>query len=32
MIDRGDHYEYIVVMLDDLLILSKEPLSVIDPL
>jgi len=29
---RGDHYEYIAVMVDDLLIFSKEPLSIIEPL
>ena len=32
MRDRGDHYEYIAVMVDDLLIFSKEPLSIIEPL
>jgi len=30
--DRGDHYEYIAVMVDGLSIFSKEPLSIIDPL
>lgn len=32
MRDRGDHYEYIAVMVDDLLIFSKEPLLIIEPL
>ena len=32
MRDRGDHYEYIAVMVDDHLIFSKEPLSIIEPL
>ena len=32
MRDRGDHQEYIAVMVDDLLIFSKEPLLTIEPL
>jgi len=32
MRDRGDYYEYIAVMVDDLLIFSKEPLSIIEAL
>ena len=32
MRDRGDHFEYIAVMVDDLFIFSKEPLSIIEPL
>ncbi len=32
MRDRGDHYEYIAVIVADLLIFSKEPLLIIEPL
>jgi len=32
MRDRGVRYAYIAVMVDDLLIFSKEPLSIIEPL
>ena len=32
MRDKGDHYEYIGVYVDDLLIVSKEPQSIIDKL
>ena len=32
MRDRGDYYEYIAVMVDDLLIFSKKPDEIIEPL
>jgi len=32
MRDRGDHYEYIAAIVDDLLIFSNECLSIIEPL
>jgi hypothetical protein len=32
MRDKGDHYEYIAVYVDDLLIASKEPKGIIDTL
>ena len=32
MIDKGDHYEYIAVYVDDLLVVSRDPGSLIDVL
>jgi len=29
MRDKGDHYEYIAVYVDDLMIVSKDPSSII---
>jgi hypothetical protein len=32
MRDKGDHYEYVAVYVDDLLIASREPQSIITAL
>ena len=32
MKDCGSHYEYIVVWVDDLLVMSKDPMSIIEDL
>ena len=32
MRDCTDHYEYVTVMVDDILVFSKEPESIIEPI